>query len=151
MSINSLDDTTNFRMYVKVRNMLDDTLSIPIVTVLVLALPLLLPLALLCCLLLYVGQTIWLSIASFFYSIAPSFKSNANVPTEPTLTPRQRQLAWHAFVKHIMSTRTDAFSGVKKFREKLTIIKGIREEDTGGYETFVTDWQEKQKQKQSAK
>jgi hypothetical protein len=149
MSINSLDDTTNFRMFVKIRNMLDDTLSIPIVTFLVITLPFLLPLALLCCFLLYVAQSIWLSIASLFYSSTSSFtptSSNPAVPTEPTLSPRQRQLAWHAYVKHIMSTRTDAFAGIKKFREKLTIIKGIREENTAAYDTFVADWKQKQKQ-----
>lgn len=146
MSINSVDDTTNFRMFVKTRNMLDDTLSIPIVAVLVLALPLLLPLALLCCLLLYVGQSIWLSIASLFYSIAPSFKSNANVPTEAPLSPRERQLAWAAFVKHTIATRPDAFEGVKRFGEKLKLIKGIREEDTTAYEAFVADWMQKQTQ-----
>ena len=150
MSINSLDDTMNFRIYVKVRNMLDDTLSIPIVTVLVLAIPLLLPLGILCSLLLYVGQVIWLSIAAACYSMASSFKSNANVPTEAPLSPRERQLAWAAFAKHTIATRPDAFEGVKRFGEKLKLIKGIREEDTTAYEAFVADWMQKQKQLQHA-
>ena len=144
MSINSLDDTTNFRMFVKTRNMLDDTLSIPIVTILVIALPPLLPLSLLCCFLLYVGQSIWLSIASFFYSIAPSFKSNVNVPTEAPLSPRERQLAWAAFVKHTIATRPDAFEGVKRFGEKLKRIKLLREDDTAAYDAFVADWKKTQ-------
>lgn len=150
MSTNSFDDTITCRTYMKVRNMLDDTLSIPIVAVLILALPLLLPLALLCCLLLYVGQEIWISIASIFYSITSSFTpiSDKAIASEPTLSPRERQLAWAAFVKHTIATRPDAFEGVKRFGEKLKLIKGIREEDTTAYETFVTDWMQKQTQPQ---
>lgn len=152
MSINSLDDTISFRTYVKTRNMLDDTLSIPIVTVLVLALPLLLPLALLCCLLLYLGQEIWLSIAAFCYSMASSFTTEQAkaIASEPTLSPRERQLAWSAFAKHTIATRPDAFEGVKRFGEKLKLIKGIREQDTAAYDAFVADWMQKQKQLQHA-
>jgi hypothetical protein len=39
---------------------------------------------------------------------------------------------------------------VKRFGEKLKLIKGIREEDTTAYETFVTDWIQMQKQQQHA-
>jgi hypothetical protein len=71
------------------------------------------------------------------------------VPTEAPLSPRERQLAWSAFAKHTIATRPDAFEGVKRFGEKLKLIKGIREGDTSAYDAFVADWM--QRQRQSAK
>jgi len=137
---------TNFR------EMLDNTLSVPITSILILAIPLLLPLALLCCLLLYVGQGIWLSIAAFCYNMASSYtpeKSKA-IASEPPLSPKQRQLAWSAFAKHTIATRPEAFEGVKMFGEKLKRIKLLREDDTAAYDAFVADWMQKQKQAQHA-
>jgi len=135
---------TNFR------EMLDDTLSSPIAAVLILAIPLLLPLALLCCLLLYVGQGIWLSIASLCYSMASSFtpEQSKDIASEPPLSPRERQMAWSAFAKHTIATRPAAFEGVKRFGEKLKRIKLLREDDTAAYDAFVADWIQKQKQQQ---
>jgi hypothetical protein len=49
-------------------------------------------------------------------------------------------LAWQAFVKHIKTTQPDAFEGITKESDKLTIVKGIRAEDMPAYETFVTEW-----------
>ncbi len=49
-------------------------------------------------------------------------------------------LAWQAFVKHIKTTQPDAFSGITKESDKLTIVKGIRAEDMGAYDTFVAEW-----------
>ena len=137
---------TNFR------EILDDTLSGPITSILILSIPLLLPLALLCCLLLYAGQGIWLSIASFCYSMASSFTPEQSKPiaSEPPLSPRERQLAWSAFAKHTIATRPEAFEGVKRFGEKLKRIKLLREDDTAAYDAFVADWMQQQKQQQKA-
>jgi hypothetical protein len=130
------------------REMLDYTLSVPITSILILAIPLLLPLALLCCLLLYVGQGIWLSIAAFCYNMASSFtpEHSKAIASEPPLSPKQRQLAWVAFVKHTIATRPAAFEGVKMWGEKLKRIKLLREDDTAAYDAFVADWMQKQKQ-----
>jgi hypothetical protein len=134
------------------REILDDTLSVPIVSVLILSIPLLLPLALLCCLLLYVGQAIWLSIAAACYSMASSFtpEQSKAIISEAPLSPRERQLAWSAFAKHTIATRPEAFEGVKRFGEKLKRIKLLREDDTAAYDAFVADWMQKQKQQQKA-
>ena len=134
------------------REMLDDTLSSPLAAVLILAIPLLLPLALLCCLLLYVGQGIWLSIASFCYSMASSFtpEQSKAIASEQPLSPRERQLAWSAFAKHTIATRPAAFEGVKRFGEKLKRIKLLREDDTAAYDAFVADWMQTQKREQHA-
>jgi hypothetical protein len=134
------------------REILDDTLSIPIVSVLILSIPLLLPLALLCCLLLYAGQGIWLSIAAFCYSMASSFtpQQSKAIVSEAPLSPRERQMAWSAFAKHTIATRPEAFEGVKRFGEKLKRIKLLREDDTAAYDAFVADWMQKQKQQQKA-
>jgi hypothetical protein len=131
---------TNFR------EMLDNTLSSPITSILILALPLLLPLALLCCLFLYVGQGIWLSIAALCYSMASSFTPEQSKASDPPLSPRERQLAWSAFAKHTIATRPAAFEGVKRFGEKLKRIKLLREDDTVAYDAFVADWAQKQRQ-----
>jgi hypothetical protein len=49
-------------------------------------------------------------------------------------------LAWTCFVKHIKATRPDAFAGITKESDKLTVVKGIRAEDMDAYNTFVTEW-----------
>jgi hypothetical protein len=49
-------------------------------------------------------------------------------------------LAWGAYVKHMKTTRPDAFEGLKKESEKLVIVKGIRAEDPDGYTSFVEAW-----------
>ena len=135
---------TNFR------EMLDDTLSSPLAAVLILAIPLLLPLALLCCLFLYVGQGIWLSIAELCYTMGSSFtpEESKAIASEPPLSPRERQMAWSAFAKHTIATRPEAFEGVKRFGEKLRRIKLLREDDTAAYDAFVAEWIQTQKQLQ---
>lgn len=49
-------------------------------------------------------------------------------------------LAWTAFVKHIKNTQPDAFAGITKESDKLTVVKGIRANDMDAYNTFVTEW-----------
>jgi len=48
-------------------------------------------------------------------------------------------LAWQAYVKHVKATQPDAFEGIKKEAEKLTVIKGIRAADEG-YDAWVAAW-----------
>ena len=54
-------------------------------------------------------------------------------------------LAWMAYVKHIKETQPELLKDHTKEAEKLTIIKGIRAEDTEGYNSFVTAWKEEHK------
>ena len=49
-------------------------------------------------------------------------------------------LAWQAYVKHVKATQPDAFEGIKKESEKLTVIKGIRAADEEGYDAWVAAW-----------
>jgi len=48
-------------------------------------------------------------------------------------------LAWQAYVKHLKATQPEAFEGIKKEAEKLTVIKGIRAADEG-YDAWVAAW-----------
>jgi len=54
-------------------------------------------------------------------------------------------LAWMAYVKHIKATQPDMLEGHTKESEKLAIIKGVRAEDTEGYNAFVAAWKEEHK------
>lgn len=49
-------------------------------------------------------------------------------------------LAWQAYVKHVKATQPDAFEGIKKESEKLTVIKGIRAADEATYNAWVAAW-----------
>jgi hypothetical protein len=49
-------------------------------------------------------------------------------------------LAWQAYVKHVKATQPDAFEGIKKESEKLTVIKGIRAADEESYDAWVAAW-----------
>ena len=49
-------------------------------------------------------------------------------------------LAWTAYVKHMKTTRPEAFEGLSKESEKLVIVKGIRAEDPEGYTAFTEAW-----------
>jgi hypothetical protein len=49
-------------------------------------------------------------------------------------------LAWQAFVKHIKTTRPDAFEGIKLEKEKLAIASTIRHSDEATYNAWVAAW-----------
>jgi hypothetical protein len=48
-------------------------------------------------------------------------------------------LAWHAYVKHMVETRPEAFVDMKQ-PQKFTVAKGMRAADPSGYASFVADW-----------
>jgi len=62
----------------------------------------------------------------------------------PSNTPKRKvatgTLAWAAYVKHLKKTMPDAFEGISKESEKLSIVKGLRAEDPEGYDRFIQNW-----------
>jgi len=48
-------------------------------------------------------------------------------------------LAWHAYVKHMVETRPEAFTDMKQ-PQKFAVAKGMRAADPIGYASFVADW-----------
>jgi len=48
-------------------------------------------------------------------------------------------LAWHAYVKHKVETRPEAFTDMKQ-PQKFAVAKGMRAADPIGYASFVADW-----------
>jgi hypothetical protein len=48
--------------------------------------------------------------------------------------------AWTAYVKHMKTSRPEAFEGLTKESDKLVIVKGIRAEDPDGYTAFTEAW-----------
>jgi hypothetical protein len=48
-------------------------------------------------------------------------------------------LAWHAYVKHMVETRPEAFTDMKQ-PQKFAVAKGMRVADPSGYASFVADW-----------
>jgi len=75
-----------------------------------------------------------------------SKKSKASKASEPKEEKEKTKrkcapgtLAWQAYVKHVKATQPDAFEGIKKEAEKLTVIKGIRAADEG-YDAWVAAW-----------
>ena len=53
--------------------------------------------------------------------------------------PAAGTLAWHAYVKHMVETRPEAFVDMKQ-PQKFTVAKGMRAADPSGYASFVADW-----------
>jgi len=72
-----------------------------------------------------------------------SKKSKASEPKSDEPKTKRKcapgTLAWQAYVKHVKATQPDAFEGIKKEAEKLTVIKGIRAADEG-YDAWVAAW-----------
>ncbi len=48
--------------------------------------------------------------------------------------------AWAAYVQHIFKSRPEAFKGLIKWPHRLSILKGIRDEDPEGYTAFTEAW-----------
>ena len=69
--------------------------------------------------------------------------SDSDAEAKPKRKAAAGTLAWTAFVKHIKETQPEAFVGVKKEADKLTVIKGIRADNMPAYDSFVKDWKEK--------
>ena len=69
--------------------------------------------------------------------------SESDAEAKPKRKRAAGTLAWNAFVKHIKETQPDAFVGVSKESEKLRVIKGIRAENIGAYDSFVAEWKAK--------
>lgn len=75
----------------------------------------------------------------------PKAKIGADGEPKPKRKAALGTLAWMAYVKHIKDTQPEALEGHTKEAEKLAIIKGIRAEDSEGYNTFVAEWKEEHK------
>lgn len=67
--------------------------------------------------------------------------ADADADAEPKVkkAPAAGTLAWHAYVKHMVETRPEAFVDMKQ-PQKFTVAKGMRAADPSGYEAFVADW-----------
>jgi hypothetical protein len=72
---------------------------------------------------------------------AKASDSDADADAEPKVkkAPAAGTLAWHAYVKHMVETRPEAFVDMKQ-PQKFTVAKGMRAADPSGYEAFVADW-----------
>jgi len=79
----------------------------------------------------------------------PKSKTDSDEP-KPKRKAAIGTLAWTAYVKHIKTTQPDAFVGITKESDKLTIVKGIRSEDKDGYDSFVSAWKDEHKDDASA-
>lgn len=69
--------------------------------------------------------------------------SDSDGEAKPKRKAAAGTLAWTAFVKHIKETQPDAFEGVTKESDKLTVVKGIRAENMAAYDSFVAEWKAK--------
>lgn len=76
--------------------------------------------------------------------IAGKKKAKGEKATSDEKKPKRKAalgtLAWTAYVKHMKTTRPEAFEGLSKESEKLVIVKGIRAEDPEGYTAFTEAW-----------
>lgn len=72
---------------------------------------------------------------------AKASDSDADADAEPKVkkAPAAGTLAWHAYVKHMVETRPEAFVDMKQ-PQKFTVAKGMRAADPSGYASFVADW-----------
>jgi hypothetical protein len=64
----------------------------------------------------------------------------SNKSNKPKRTAAPGTLAWTAYTKHVKKTIPEAFEGISKESEKLSIVKGLRAEDPEGYDRFIQNW-----------